>query len=87
MVPSGQLLPQTVSVSGRGSASSDCFRRGVLPVTVLNANENLCYIGLGADFELKSTAGISDKEKSYELLDGNIFTVVAECFCRVLHGA
>merc|ERR1712122_392962 len=40
----------------------------------------LCYIALDYDTELKSTAESSDKEKTYELPDGNIITVGAERF-------
>merc|ERR1712136_303502 len=45
-----------------------------------DVKEKLCYIALDYDTELKSTAESSDKEKTYELPDGNIITVGAERF-------
>merc|ERR1712122_373478 len=47
---------------------------------VRDLKEKLCYIALDYDTELKSTAESSDKEKTYELPDGNIITVGAERF-------
>ena len=47
---------------------------------VRDVKEKLCYIALDYDTELKSTAESSDKEKTYELPDGNIITVGAERF-------
>eukprot|EP00439_Symbiodinium_sp_Y106_P008973 s4810_g1.t1 len=42
--------------------------------------EKLCYIALDFDSEMKAASESSDKEKTYELPDGNIITVGAERF-------
>ena len=39
-----------------------------------DVKEKLCYVALGNGTELKSTATSSDKEETYEHLDGNIIT-------------
>merc|ERR1712174_123947 len=40
----------------------------------------LCYIALDFDSEMKLSSESSDKEKTYELPDGNIITVGSERF-------
>ncbi|KAL9138984.1 actin [Amphidinium carterae] len=47
---------------------------------VRDLKEQLCYIALDFDTELKAATKSSDKEKTYELPDGNIMTVGAERF-------
>ena len=47
--------------------------------SVRDVQENLCFIGLDYDTDLKSTVE-TDKEETYELPDGNISTVGAERF-------
>lgn len=42
--------------------------------------EKLCYIALDFDSEMKAASESSDKEKTYELPDGNIITVGSERF-------
>ncbi|CAK0807062.1 unnamed protein product, partial [Prorocentrum cordatum] len=42
--------------------------------------EKLCYIALDFDTEMKAATESSDKEKTYELPDGNIITVGSERF-------
>ena len=44
-----------------------------------DVKENLCYIGLDYDTDLKSTAEI-DKQETHDLQDRNISTVGAERF-------
>eukprot|EP00438_Fugacium_kawagutii_P003665 Skav224235 [mRNA] locus=scaffold939:1274509:1279383:+ [translate_table: standard] len=43
-------------------------------------DEKLCYIALDFDSEMKAASESSDKEKTYELPDGNIITVGSERF-------
>ena len=57
-----------------------CFTTTAQRETVRDVKEKLCYIALDYDTELKSIAESSDKEKTYELPDGNIITVGAERF-------
>ena len=47
---------------------------------VPDVNEKLCYIVLDFDTEMKEASERSDKEKTYELPDGNIITVGSERF-------
>merc|ERR1712039_725462 len=47
---------------------------------VRDVKEKLCYIALDYDTEMKLATESSDKEKTYELPDGNIITVGAERF-------
>jgi actin-related protein len=46
----------------------------------INFQEKLCYIALDFDSEMKAASESSDKEKTYELPDGNIITVGSERF-------
>ena len=46
----------------------------------LLCQEKLCYIALDFDSEMKAASESSDKEKTYELPDGNIITVGSERF-------
>merc|ERR1711874_276047 len=47
---------------------------------VRDVKEKLSYIALDFDTEMKESQESSDKEKTYELPDGNIITVGAERF-------
>merc|ERR1739846_257762 len=47
---------------------------------VRGVKEKLCYIALDFDTEMKAATESSDKEKTYELPDGNIITVGSERF-------
>merc|ERR1712097_26151 len=47
---------------------------------VRDVKEKLSYIALDFDAEMKSASESSDKEKTYELPDGNIITVGNERF-------
>ena len=46
----------------------------------IDFQEKLCYIALDFDSEMKAASESSDKEKTYELPDGNIITVGSERF-------
>jgi actin-related protein len=47
---------------------------------VRDIKEKLCYIALDYEAEVKSTSESAEKEKTYELPDGNIITVGSERF-------
>ena len=47
---------------------------------VREVTEKLCYVAADFDTEMKAAAESSDKEKTYELPDGNIITVGNERF-------
>ncbi|CAJ1348483.1 unnamed protein product [Effrenium voratum] len=47
---------------------------------VRDVKEKLCYIALDFDSEMKAASESCDKEKTYELPDGNIITVGSERF-------
>eukprot|EP00419_Tripos_fusus_P035279 CAMPEP_0172780958 /NCGR_PEP_ID=MMETSP1074-20121228/203188_1 /TAXON_ID=2916 /ORGANISM="Ceratium fusus, Strain PA161109" /LENGTH=520 /DNA_ID=CAMNT_0013617935 /DNA_START=30 /DNA_END=1589 /DNA_ORIENTATION=+ len=47
---------------------------------VRDVKEKLCFLALDFDTEMKQSAESSDKEKTYELPDGNIITVGSERF-------
>ena len=48
---------------------------------VYDVKENLYYIALDFDTEMKTILKSSDNEKTYELLDGNLITVESKRFC------
>merc|ERR1712151_354393 len=47
---------------------------------VRDMKEKLAYVALDFDMEMKTRSGDSDKEKTYELPDGNMLTVSTERF-------
>ena len=47
---------------------------------VRDIKEKLCYVALDYDSEVKATSDSAEKEKTYELPDGNIITVGSERF-------
>eukprot|EP00437_Effrenium_voratum_P001257 CAMPEP_0181424666 /NCGR_PEP_ID=MMETSP1110-20121109/14763_1 /TAXON_ID=174948 /ORGANISM="Symbiodinium sp., Strain CCMP421" /LENGTH=377 /DNA_ID=CAMNT_0023547833 /DNA_START=65 /DNA_END=1198 /DNA_ORIENTATION=+ len=47
---------------------------------VRDMKEKLCYVAIDFDSEMKASSESSDKEKTYELPDGNITTVGSERF-------
>merc|ERR1711894_773054 len=47
---------------------------------VRDVEEKLCYIAMDFDTELKDASESADKEKTYELPDGNIITIGSERF-------
>ena len=47
---------------------------------VRDVKEQLCYVALDFDTEMKEAADSLDKEKIYEIPDDNITTVGDECF-------
>ena len=60
----------------RGYAFTSSAEREI----VKDMKEKLCYIALDFDSEMKAASESSDKEKTYELPDGNIVTVGSERF-------
>ena len=60
---------------GRGYSFTATAKREI----VWDVKEKLCYIGVDYDTKLKSTAD-TDKEKTFELPDGNFITVCVKRF-------
>ena len=63
----------------RLDATPQTSRTSVLE-DMISRKEKLCYIALDFDSEMKASSESSDKEKTYELPDGNIITVGSERF-------